>query len=441
MARSFVWPEASAICLKNARLPSAVTSGFSGASENGFILTDLAVVDGQLAESAPVDAPVMDLGGKIVLPGFVDIHTHLDKGHIWPRTPNPDGSFDSALGAAGRDRTQYWSAEDVRARMDFALRCAHAHGTTAIRTHLDSFEAQTDISWAVADEMRSKWAGKIDLQMAALSSIDAVGTDDFEHVAKTVAAYGGVLGMVAYPVPDLDDRLDAFFDKAAELGLETDFHADETQDPQSRCLHAIAEAKLRSRSDRPTLVGHCCSLAHQSDEIVQATLKRVADAGLAIVSLPLCNSYLQDRHPARTPRARGITLVHELAAQGCAVAFASDNTRDPFYAYGDLDMLEVMREATRIAHLDHPIASWPAAFAKGAAQMIGLTSAGRLEPGARADCVLVRARDWTELFSRPHMDRLVIRGGRAIDTSLPDYGDLDDYVGKPSAARERHHTS
>ena len=40
-----------------------------------------------------------------------------------------------------------------------------------------------------------------------------------------------------------------------------------------------------------------------------------------------------------------------LKAAGVPVMVASDNTRDPFYAYGDLDMIEVMREATRILHL------------------------------------------------------------------------------------------
>lgn len=435
MGRPFAWPQASAIRLKNARLPSAVSDGFSGIEANGFISTDLAVVAGQLAVTAPEGAVEIDLAGKIVLPGFVDIHTHLDKGHIWPRTPNPDGSFDGALNAARADRSQYWSAEDVRARMDFALQCAYAHGTTAVRTHLDSFGEQTDISWAVADAMRTKWAGKIDLQLAALTSIDTVGTDDFDHVAKTVATYGGVLGTVAYPVPDLDARLDVFFKQAQDLGLDADFHADESQDPKSRCLDAIAGAKMRNGYDRPTLVGHCCSLACQSDEMAEATLQRVADAGLNIVSLPMCNSYLQDRHTDRTPRSRGVTLVHEFCAKGTPVAFASDNTRDPFYAYGDLDMLEVMREATRIAHLDHPITDWPAAFAKGAADIIGLPSVGRLAPGDRADMIIVHARDWTELFARPHMDRLVIRGGRSIDTTVPDYSDLDDYVTRPSARR------
>jgi cytosine/creatinine deaminase len=83
------------------------------------------------------------------------------------------------------------------------------------------------------------------------------------------------------------------------------------------------------------------------------TLDLVAKAGLNVVSLPMCNLYLQDRHAHRTPRWRGITLVHEMKARGINVSFASDNTRDPFYAYGDLDMLEVLRQATRIGHLDH----------------------------------------------------------------------------------------
>jgi cytosine/adenosine deaminase-related metal-dependent hydrolase len=76
----------------------------------------------------------------------------------------------------------------------------------------------------------------------------------------------------------------------------------------------------------------------------QATLDKVARAGLSVVSLPMCNMYLQDRRAdATTPRWRGVTLLHEMAARGINVAVASDNTRDPFYAYGDLDVLEVYR--------------------------------------------------------------------------------------------------
>jgi cytosine deaminase len=158
------------------------------------------------------------------------------------------------------------------------------------------------------------------------------------------------------------------------------------------------------------------------------TISLVAEAGLHVVSLPLCNLYLQDRRPGRTPRFRGVTLVHELAAAGVPVSFASDNTRDPFYAHGDLDMAEVWREATRIAHLDHPVGDWPASIGPRPAAAMGIR-AGTLSPGGPADLiVLPGARGWTELFARPHADRIVLRRGRPVDTTPPDYRDLDSLM-------------
>ena len=43
--------------------------------------------------------------------------------------------------------------------MDFALRCAFAHGTGALRTHIDSIGKQTAISWRVFAEMREHVEG------------------------------------------------------------------------------------------------------------------------------------------------------------------------------------------------------------------------------------------------------------------------------------------
>lgn len=120
--------------------------------------------------------------------------------------------------------------------------------------------------------------------------------------------------------------------------------------------------------------------------------------------------------------------MHELAARGVPVAVASDNTRDPFYAYGDLDMVEVFREAVRILHLDHPIGNWPAAVTRTPAAIIGRPERGVIAAGQPADLVLFRARDYTELLARPQSDRTVLRSGKAIDTALPDYRELDELV-------------
>jgi cytosine deaminase len=220
------------------------------------------------------------------------------------------------------------------------------------------------------------------------------------------------------------------FALAAERGLELDFHVDETLDPSACSLRAIAAAALRHRFAGRILCGHCCSLATQEPAAAEATLDLVAAAGIAVVGLPLCNLYLQDRVPGRTPRLRGITLLHEMAARGIPLALASDNCRDPFYGYGDHDPLEVFREAVRIAHLDRPVGAWPAAVARTPATLMGLSARGLITPGAPADLVLFKARGYSELLSRPQADRVVLRAGRPIDTTLPDYRELDGLLSR-----------
>ncbi|MEN0040779.1 MAG: cytosine deaminase [Pseudomonadota bacterium] len=391
-----------------------------------LIRTDLTIRDGKLSDE-PVEQRVT-MGGAMVFPAFTDMHTHLDKGHIWGRAPNPDGTFMGALDTVRADCRANWAAEDVRARMDFSLRCAYAHGTRAIRTHLDSIPPQNEISWPVFAEIRADWADRIDLQAACLVGMEGVTlpdeNDTYAHTAELVAKAGGVLGAVTYPIADLQKRLNRFFDLAEKHDLHTDFHVDETGDPSVATLRTIAQTVLDRGFGAPVTVGHCCSLAVQPDDDWKHTLDLVAKAGIAVVSLPMCNLYLQARESGTTPRWRGVTLVHEMVERGIPVAFASDNTRDPFYAYGDLDMLEVMREATRIAHLDHSRDDWPKAFTATPAQVCGFDAA-TYHAGNPADLVIVKARSWTELFARPQTDRIVLRGGRAIDRTLPDYAELD----------------
>ncbi|UVC18751.1 cytosine deaminase [Mesorhizobium onobrychidis] len=422
--------------LTNAWLHASLTPGLSAAYDSdGFALADIAVADGRISSiiahrQSNTLADAVDLGGRIVMPCFVDCHTHIDKGHIWPRKPNPDGTFMGALNATGADRAARWSAEDVARRMDFSLRCAYAHGTRALRTHLDSVAPQEEISWPVFETIREKWRGRIELQAACLLGIEGVRDKKwFERLAKRVAAAKGVLGVVTYMLPDLEELLDHVFAQAIKHGLDLDFHADETDDISATSLKKIAEAALWNGFEGNILVGHCCSLARQPDLDVLDTLDKVAKAGLAVVSLPMCNLYLQDRRGDKTtPRWRGVTLLQEMKARGIPVAVASDNTRDPFYAYGDLDMLEVYRMATRILHFDHPVGDWPQAVTSTPAQMMRLDGFGTLAAGGAADFVVFRGRNWTELLSRPESDRIVVREGRAIERRLPDYAELDDLM-------------
>jgi cytosine deaminase len=228
---------------------------------------------------------------------------------------------------------------------------------------------------------------------------------------------------------DLTWQLDTLLKAAADNGLDVDLHVDETDDPGAETLKAIAEAVLRNGFTGKVTAGHCCSLARQGDELAKHTIELVQKAEISVISLPMCNMYLQDRRPNRTPRWRGVTLFKELDAAGVLTAVASDNTRDPFYAYGDLDPVEVFREAVRILQLDHPLDSAARIVTTSAADIAGRPDMGRIAVGLPADLVLLSARRWSEFLSRPQADRVVLRRGKVIDRSLPDYRELDSVVG------------
>jgi cytosine/creatinine deaminase len=417
--------------LRNASVPSAMM----GRPGGGIERVDIAIADGRIASLAPhMAGPGRDLDGGLVLPALVDIHTHLDKGHIWPRKPNPNGTWEGALDAVIADSTRRWSAPDVRRRMDFALRCAYAHGTVAIRTHLDSVPPQHDISWDIFAEIRDVWRGRVELQAVSLVHADCiVDAAQLDAVASKVKAVGGLLGGAIAVDARAREAMFRLVEKAGDFGLDLDVHADETGDPSAHALEYLADAVLETGYEGKVLAGHCCVLTVQDEATQKRTIEKVARAGIAIVSLPMCNLYLQDRAPSghTTPMRRGVTLLHEFRAAGVPVAIASDNTRDPFYAYGDLDALEVLREGARILHFDHPQSEawdWARTVAGGAAQIAGFDYTAEIKVGAPADLLVFTARTWTELLARPQADRTVLRGGVAIDTSLPDYRELDDLM-------------
>ncbi|HEY2190558.1 MAG TPA: cytosine deaminase [Caldimonas sp.] len=438
----FLPPTADRYALRNVRAPDVLVRPAPPASENAgaLVALDLLIERGRIAAIGPAGLLPTDLGpdldASMVLPGLVDCHTHLDKGHIWPRQPNATGDVPGAARATAEDRGANWSADDVRRRMEFGLKSAYAHGVVAIRTHLDSLAPQASISFPVLGEMRERWAGRIELQVSSIAPLDIFLGEEGVRLADIVADSGGRLGAVTRfmkhpdePMPaELDEALARVFALAAERGLDLDLHVDESADPRSRTLLRVARTALARDFAGRILCGHCTALALQSDQFIAETIAACRDAGIDIVSLPTVNMYLQDRSAeARTPRWRGVTVLHEMKAGGLRVAVAGDNCRDPFYAYGDHDMLDTFTQAVKILHLDHPLGDWIRAASETPAAIMGIDR-GVLAAGGPADLIVVRARSYSELLSRPQFDRTVLRNGRAIDTTRPDYRELDDLM-------------
>jgi cytosine deaminase len=315
-------------------------------SDGGFTPLDLEIAAGRVAAirarlGVAIGPRDIDMREGQVWPCFVDLHAHLDKGHVWPRRPNPAGNRTGALAAVSADREACWTRADVRRRMEFGLRCAWAHGTRAIRSHLDSHWSRPDANWAAALEVRAAWADRITLQLVGFAPLELFAGPAGEALADRAARAEGLLGAVVHAVtPELDGLLDRLLALANERDLDLDLHCDESSEAASFTLPRVASAVLRAGFRRQVVCGHCTTLTLQGRDEAEAALDLVKRAGIAIVSLPLTNLYLQDTEGGCTPRWRGVTLVHELHARGVPVAVGGDNCRDPFHAFGDHDMLE-----------------------------------------------------------------------------------------------------
>jgi cytosine deaminase len=113
-----------------------------------------------------------------------------------------------------------------------------------------------------------------------------------------------------------------------------------------------------------------------------------------------------------------MTRVPELMAAGINVALGHDCVMDPWYSLGSADMLEVASMGLHVAQMTSQ-AGMKACFdavTVNAARVLGLDGYG-LEPGCRADFVLLQARSPVEAIRLRAQRLLVVRGGEVIARS------------------------
>lgn len=417
-------------------MPTAVLPGALAAGADPIepsVECDLVIEGGRLASvgragaAVPAGARSVDLGGSLVFPGFVDAHVHLDKTHTWDRAPNRSGTFLEALETLHRDSAA-WTRADLRRRASFAMRSAWEHGTRVVRTHVDTWLPGGEAGHAVLQELREEWRGRVELQTVPLAGIASLAGPEGPALADLGVRHGAVaLGGWAPLSAELPGQLDRLIGLAADRGVGLDLHVDENGRAEEEVLRAVAQAVLRNRFSLPVVCGHCCSLSVQDPGRQRSTIALVREAGLRVISLPLCNLYLQDRSPPgarRTPQWRGLTLIHELMDAGVPVACASDNVRDAFYAFGDYDAAEVYVQGVRLAHLDGRLGSSASVVTSTAADIVGLPAMGRVAPGSPAHLVVFPARSFSEFLSRPGSPRRLVDGEEIRDARPPDYAEL-----------------
>lgn len=374
----------------------------------------------------------LDLEGKLVFSTLIDVHTHFDKSFAIPRV-QPNGTIEGALQGTNADRAN-WSEGDIYRRASFALRCAYVHGVSAVRSHIDSYWPGFETSWRVLSRLRHEWAGRVGIQLVAMIPLHQYGTEAGRRVADIAARHEGLLGAVSNDVDHRDakvaeitDRsLDEMLRLAGERELDVDLHVDQNDNIHAFSLPRVAKAVLRARGFKGrALCSHCVNLALQPEQIARETIGLCREANLAISTMPMSMTYLQDRAPGRTPRWRGVTLVQELFDAGVSVSIGGDNCRDSWYPYGDHDMIDTFRHSVRVAQLDDRLNDALHMVGPGPAAAMKMDGVGTIAVGKPANLILFQARNLNEFLCRPNAGRVVLHRGSVVTEKLPDYTELD----------------
>lgn len=356
---------------------------------------------------------VWDLEGRLLLPGFVDIHTHLDKALTLPFTDNPDGTLGGAI-AGFQSYEPQMTSEDVLKRTLAVAKSALMHGTTTIRTHVN-YGADGGLferSLEGLKEARRQLRGLIDLQfvvMCPMKEHPSALTILERGAADHLVAIGGASHLSATPRVNLAWIVSL----AKHFGLTVDLHADEQLNPQARTLGDLAELVRDWYPPSPVVAGHCVSL----DVIPAAEAVRlaqdVAESRIGVVTLPGANLFLQGRDDETGVR-RGLTRVKLLQQSGVLVAAASDNIQDVFHPYGRGDLLEAALLTAYAAHFRPEDASVALSMVSVVPGRLAVDPKYGVHPGQVADLVVLDATNPLRVLQTMSPGRWVFKAGRCV---------------------------
>ncbi|WP_067689941.1 amidohydrolase family protein [Nocardia jejuensis] len=386
---------------------------------------DIAVTDGLISEIGPglaTTAPEdIDCAGRVVIPGLIESHVHLDKAFLDAERPATDGTLAGAI-AITAELKRGFTVESIKDRARRVLDLAIMNGTTVIRAHPDVDPIVGLRGVHAVAELREEYRGMIDIQIVAFPQegiLRAPGT--LALLREALRAGADVMGGCTYnerSVPDCRRHIDLVFELAAEFEVPVDMHADfadDASDPRFAMADYIAEATTRAGFGGRVTLGHMTSLAGRTREDRTATLARLSAAGVAVVPLPATDMHLGGRADTTNAR-RGIAPIRELWAAGITTAYSSNNIRNAFTPYGNADLLDIGLFLAQTSHLAGPadLTRVLAMATTEASRVIGIADSYGLRVGARADLVVLSAtRVAQALLDRP--DRCyVIKSGRMV---------------------------
>jgi cytosine deaminase len=373
------------LVLRNARIAGRGAAPF-----------DIGVADGRIAEIAEnivTEVPHEDANGRLVTPGFVETHIHLDKSCILDRCQSQDGTLQEAIAQVAAAKRAF-TEDDVYARGRRTLEKAIVQGTTRMRTHVEIDPRIGLRSFAAIARLKRDFAWAIDLEICVFPQEGLLNDPGTEELLVAACEAGAdLIGGCPYTDTDPHGQIARIFAIARRFDLDIDFHLDFDLDASRMDLEDVCRQTQAFRYGGRVAVGHVTKLSALPPDRLAAMARRLADAGVAVTVLPATDLFLMGRsHDHNVPR--GVTPAHRLLAHGVTCSLATNNVLNPFTPFGDCSLSRIANLYANIAQVG-ALPDLAACFdlvTTQPARLMNLTDYG-IAVGNPADLVVLDASD------------------------------------------------
>ena len=305
---------------------------------------DIGVAEGRIAvvqaTHLAADAEHLDASGRLVSPGLVETHIHLDKSRIVER----------CAPAAGRERDHMqrvaavkpeFTVEDVYDRARTTLEECLLHGTSYMRTHVEvdpnvgmrGFEALVQLARDYA------WAIDLELCVFAQEGLTGIPATDANLVAGLEQGARLIGGAPGY---DCDRRahIRRVFELAARYDVDVDLHLDVGPSADELDVLQVCDLTEQMRWGGRVTVGHGTKYSLLPPSELERLGRRLADVGVAVTVLPATDLFISARHLDHAV-VRGVADANALTACGVNCSLSSNNVLNPFTPFGDGSLLRI----------------------------------------------------------------------------------------------------
>ena len=314
-------------------------------------LMDIAVDGESIAAIAPhleAEGTEWGMNGRLVSPGLIESHIHLDKSRIMDRcTAAPDRGTDHMhrVSAVKPGFTQ----EDVYARAKETVEQCVVNGTSHMRTHaeldpnggLRGFEALKQLA---ADY---RWSIDIEICVFAQEGLTNVPETDANLVTALKNGATVIGGAPGYD-PDHGGQIRRIFELAREFDVDVDIHLDVGPTIDDMDIHLVCELTAEFGWGGRVAVGHGTKYSCLPPDQLQDLGARLADTGVAVTVLPATDLFVMGRHQDHSVM-RGVADANALLACGVNCSLSTNNVLNPFTPFGDCSLIRIANLYANVA--------------------------------------------------------------------------------------------